>query len=811
MDNTMSINEMRGQTLTPHIHWNTKNYSALKVHSVLKSLGVKNNTFMLTIYDTDLMYIDPFDPNLSQEMKNRVHAEVVRNYWYFLREIVRINTPGGTTMFTFHRGNTAIAWLAINNINYYVELPRQMTKTGTHAAFFAYVWSFGSINSKAAFMSKDPESAKSNLESVKNIIENLPPYLNMLDEKLDTSNIEKLQSATSGNIIQVRTPPGVVSKAINKGRGSSEPHQWYDETPHTAFIREIILNSASAWATAANFAKNNGVPYGRFYSSTPGILGTPSGDFIFYELLPQCVKFDEELFYDQPSIGDLKQMIYEQSKNDFVYIRFTYKQLGKGEDYYKDQCRYLNNDLESISREVLLLWTRRQQDSPFTKEQLEKVYSHLRTPVKSIVIRNTYVLNFFKKVDLTKKYVIAVDCSGMLGRDYSSIVVTDPQTFEAVATLRSNARTNYSNTRSMSLAIEDIALKIFKNALIAIEKNNMGIAVIDNIITDAPELVPRMYATALEPTDYTENSESIFATDMKNYKFERKVIAYGFDTTKARRAQMYEEIAGIIVNELFDGVNDEDIYNELCNIIRTPKGRLDHRDGQHDDMLMSWMIGIWILVHSKILTTRYDYPIGYIRPLSVTDDNTPNEAQIHAQTDFEKMGNLIIQTYKGNPYTPINQIAEKNINPNFRDDVTSDVRTRTVRDENEFESGFDIRNMDGDQMADIIFGDSKSVNTIIRDSEADISDAEFEMLEDSKNIPRELSKMSKTEQNAFLKTMQEQLDYDIDIKKKKYTENLNRSNKRAHLKDAIKDKIKDTAPEGASDEFINTMVQKFLE
>src|SRR5574344_1532858 len=100
-----------GSYLTPHIHYNTKNISAVKTAYILSQLGVKNNKFILTLYDQGLANVDPYSENLSQEIQHRIHAEIVRNYWYFLREIVRIDVPGGKTRFDFQRGNTAISWL----------------------------------------------------------------------------------------------------------------------------------------------------------------------------------------------------------------------------------------------------------------------------------------------------------------------------------------------------------------------------------------------------------------------------------------------------------------------------------------------------------------------------------------------------------------------------------------------------------------------------------------------------------------------------------------------------------------------------
>jgi hypothetical protein len=59
----------------------TKNKSFLDMHHYLKSIGIKNNEFMLTLIDPDLDGIDPHDPNLNSYYKQKVLRECLCNYW----------------------------------------------------------------------------------------------------------------------------------------------------------------------------------------------------------------------------------------------------------------------------------------------------------------------------------------------------------------------------------------------------------------------------------------------------------------------------------------------------------------------------------------------------------------------------------------------------------------------------------------------------------------------------------------------------------------------------------------------------------
>ena len=111
----------------------TANQSFLDMHYYLKERGIKNNAFFLAIFDTDLIGVDPRDPRLPFAMKQKVLAECCRNFWYFIREVVRIPVQGGAVgggiPYKLSRGNLALNWACVNNINFFLELPRQHGKT----------------------------------------------------------------------------------------------------------------------------------------------------------------------------------------------------------------------------------------------------------------------------------------------------------------------------------------------------------------------------------------------------------------------------------------------------------------------------------------------------------------------------------------------------------------------------------------------------------------------------------------------------------------------------------------------------------
>ena len=88
----MIINQ---QQITAYYHMSTSNQSFLNMHYYLKQKGIQNNKFFLVIYDPDLIGVNPRDPNLNTVMKKKILRECIINFWYFIREVVRIPDQGG--------------------------------------------------------------------------------------------------------------------------------------------------------------------------------------------------------------------------------------------------------------------------------------------------------------------------------------------------------------------------------------------------------------------------------------------------------------------------------------------------------------------------------------------------------------------------------------------------------------------------------------------------------------------------------------------------------------------------------------------
>jgi hypothetical protein len=198
--------------------YKTKNLSFVKIFKFLKDAGVKNNKFFLQLNDPALQGVDPYDPDLSDEMKMRVQVEVMNNFWYFLREIIRIPETGGFIQFQLHRANLAQMFMMENNMNMIEVLPRQHGKTIGAVCRYLWVYHFGTINTNMIFSNKQYADSQLNIKRFNDITDLLPAYLKLhLNPKKDTNNLAKISCDANNNTIDAMSTANDIAGADKLG------------------------------------------------------------------------------------------------------------------------------------------------------------------------------------------------------------------------------------------------------------------------------------------------------------------------------------------------------------------------------------------------------------------------------------------------------------------------------------------------------------------------------------------------------------------------------------------------------------------
>ena len=572
-----------------YYHHSTSNKSFIDMALYLRDKGIQHYEFMLLLLDPDLAGVDPFDPYLSTLMKTKILREAVYNPWYFLREICRIPQDGkaGGVPFILHRGNLAMLFCLMLNLNTIAIFPRQTGKTQSALAWYMYLFNFGTNNAEISFLNKKFEDSKMNLNRIKAIRDLLPSYLKM-DQvfasdgtKLKGRNsVETIQHPINGN--KIRTVPSArdVTSAASLMRGRTTSIIYIDEYAFIKHNKVIYLNMVPAWNTAAMNAKLNNKPYGMLITTTPGMLATDEGKYC-HDVIDSATKFSETWY--NLSYQEIMDIMNTNERSTFVYIEYTYQQLGYTEAWFKELCRSMELNWDEIRREVLLEWSPSVENSPFRKEDLDMIRNLLRAPISSFMLFNKYTILVYERMDPRHIPIIGVDVAGGYQHDSSAITIVDSWTTKVTAEFNCN----WIPTLDLAQVILELVQKFMPNAVVNIERNGgYGATVIAKLLQTP--IRRNIFFTIKDRVI----EERVGGSHM--YKKTQKTKVYGSDSTHAER----EKLMDILRNRVDfhkDKIISRTIYEEMCGLEVKKNGRIEHSSTTHDDQIFSWLWALYIL------------------------------------------------------------------------------------------------------------------------------------------------------------------------------------------------------------------------
>ena len=640
LNNTNSVQsdtrcDATGNYVTVFYQMNTKNKSFLEMHYYLKARGIKNNKFHLLLYDRDLANVDPYDLNLPTYMKQKIFLECQRNFWYYVREVVRVQSQGGPyVMYKLDRGNLALNFCFTLNLNIYEEQPRQTGKTVGTNVWFSWVYNFGSRNANMIFLNKKHDDAKRNLNDLKNIIKALPSYLRFdqafgIDgKKLKATNtVQYLQHKINFNKIEALPMARNRTSAISLLRGRTVTNCWIDESAFFQYLEESLQNGMPALTTAFRNCKQNGAPHGLCLTSTPGFLTTEEGQYMF-DLKNKMTPFSE-LWYDF-SLQKLTETLNANEKSIFVYIKTTYQQLGLSEEWLKERIKEQNQKWTDIRREYLLEWATSSENCPFTQDELKNVERFVRNPIKQVYISN-FLFNIYSEISPKDKTLIGVDVAAGYSKDSSAISVTDSATTKLVA----DFNCNYINPVDLGNVIYTLVLNYLPNSLVTIERNGVGTGTLAQLMK-----------SRIRNNLYYEIKERVIEERLgfgtKSNKRKQVTKVYGVDNSKEVREKLMDLLTDR-VRDHYDKFVSPQLLEELKNLEIKKTGRIDHSANSHDDGIFSYLYSIYPLYYGKNVRENWHIDIPTLRTASdeaqeIFQDYTATES-VAIVKDIENLDN----------------------------------------------------------------------------------------------------------------------------------------------------------------------------
>ena len=347
------------------------------------------------------------------------------------------------------------------------------------------------------------------------------------------------------------------------------------------------MAATPANSQASEEAAKNGKPFHICISTTPGDLTTEHG--IYAKALFDNSATFMEIMYDW-DMDTVRNYIRKKSKNNFLYIEFSYKELGRDEEWFKKQCRELNMDLFKIKREILLQWNKSSDLSPFSEKQMIRLMDNAKDPITRLMINDVHPVNIYdSEFDWRSTLLIGVDVASGMSRDSTAVTVWDPYTEQIVADFHDNQIDGFE----LQEFLVELVGTFFKNAVIIIERNNSGIQLIDFLLR-TPIARNLFYENREVKAEKKTDSRKIQKSQTRHTRI------YGINTDTKTRPLMMDILRDIVQNE-YDRVNSREIIDEIAGLQRTKNDKIEHAENGHDDLVMSMLIARYVWAYGKNL------------------------------------------------------------------------------------------------------------------------------------------------------------------------------------------------------------------
>ena len=592
---------------TAIVHNSTKNRSFVRLANIYRSFGIKNHAFMLALINPALEHIDPHSPNLTLEQMSMIAAECKVNPWYYFREVARAPAQAGSGAVPMdaNRGNIALFWLFFNHVMTILIQIRQTGKSFSTDTLMSYLLNIAATNTQINLLTKDDSLRRANIQRIKEIFEELPPYL-LQRTKDDTNNTEEITIMRRNNFYKTHVPQSSPKNAEKVGRGLTSPIFHIDEAPFQPHIEVALPAALAATGAAADKAKAAGGHYGTILTTTAGKIDDRDGLYI-YNMVQGAAPWSEK-FLDCINQEDLEKSVRNNSSDRLVRVNVTlnHRQLGKTDEWLLEKLEASNAAGDAANRDYFNMWTSGSQTSPLPTYILEAIRHSVMEPLHSDKsVHGGFITRWYIPVEMREErmanraYVLGMDTSDASGRDDVTIYVQDSETYETICC----AAVNETNLLVISRWIADF-LKTWPTVTANIERKSSGVAIIDYLLVHLPNMgidpFRRLFNTVVNekyenPSQFEEMQRLISRRDP--YVYEKFKRSFGFTTSASgvfSRSSLYGATLQQAAKLTSTKIYDKKLADQITALVEK-NGRIDHPPGGHDDMVIAWLLANWML------------------------------------------------------------------------------------------------------------------------------------------------------------------------------------------------------------------------
>ena len=605
----------------------TKNTSAIDIVKLLNHMGVKNCYWPLALINPKLQGIDPHDEDLTAEQMQMIAIESIMNPWYYFREVARVPASGGTIKHyvRFNRSNLFLWWSYFNHVTSILVQPRQTGKSFASDMLSAYLLMVKGNAMNISLVTKDESLRVETVDRLKALMDTLPLYMDFRT-RLDRASTELIEVKEKNNRYKPYVAQSNEAGAHKLGRGASTATIHFDEPPFQKFLQVhygVIIGSTGA---KIDQAKEANAPWGNIMTTTAWKKNTPEGAF-FSQIVEGSGIWSENL-YDCTDIDDLYFTIYKSSRDGVnghlqkgntgmvsVYACFNHRQLGYTDQWlYETISRNRSPNPDDIDRDFFNICTSGGETHPLTQSVLDAIIDSKKPILYSeIDPKYRYTIRWYiarSEIDAyinSLDVVVGVDMSEGIGKDFTTIVFMNVRNGEVLGT----SVVKESNSTIFAAWFHQLMVR-FPRIICIIENKSMGVALHDALLVSLPAVgidpYKRLYNRIVDDGTDTPQSRSLFeAVKVPLTRRDRTYFAgsykksFGYNTSgtgRHARNGLYQNALSRGAPMVASGVKDEMLIEQIASLTSID-GRIDHQDGQHDDLVIGWLLCLWFIFNAK--------------------------------------------------------------------------------------------------------------------------------------------------------------------------------------------------------------------